>query len=208
MEAASAVPSVHWLERKQKVAFRNKYAQGITQSQVVGRTPAWDVGLRGEGEIVGIGDTGVDWDSCYFWDPNGTIPFNEPGDTHRKFHAYITGMDDHDRRNGHGTHVAGMSSGCVFVSEIVGVFLSIFICPSSTPFATCRGVGSMVGDAVGNDHAAQYNGMAPKAKIVFSDLGDGDGDIWLPDDLNEDFFPQVPRARVCARVCVCVRVCG
>ena len=29
----------------------------------------WSAGLAGQGQIVGMGDSGVDMDSCYFWDP-------------------------------------------------------------------------------------------------------------------------------------------
>jgi hypothetical protein len=31
--------------------------------------PMWAAGLTGQGQIVGLGDSGVDVDSCYFWDP-------------------------------------------------------------------------------------------------------------------------------------------
>ncbi len=34
----------------------------------------WAKGLRGEGEIVGIGDSGIDSDSCFFSDANLPVP--------------------------------------------------------------------------------------------------------------------------------------
>jgi hypothetical protein len=37
--------------------------------------PIWNADLLGEGEIIGIGDTGLDYDNCFFRDPNAqSIP--------------------------------------------------------------------------------------------------------------------------------------
>ncbi len=43
-----------------------------------GLHPIWEAGIRGEGQIVGIGDSGVDVDSCYFYDPKVRPPFLLP----------------------------------------------------------------------------------------------------------------------------------
>ena len=32
----------------------------------VGTTPIWDMGLHGEGEVVGVGDSGLDVGHCFF----------------------------------------------------------------------------------------------------------------------------------------------
>ena len=32
------------------------------------RTPLWDLGLNGSGQVVGVADTGVDDESCFFYD--------------------------------------------------------------------------------------------------------------------------------------------
>ncbi len=67
-------------------------------------TPVWDKGLHGEGQIIGIGDTGLDYDMPWFRDPAGT----DVGPTHRKIVGYdVTYGDDYDGAFGHGTHVAG-----------------------------------------------------------------------------------------------------
>ncbi|MFZ2491493.1 MAG: S8 family serine peptidase [Thermoanaerobaculia bacterium] len=39
-----------------------------------GGTPLYDAGLRGEGQIVAILDTGVEYTSCYFAEPDGSHP--------------------------------------------------------------------------------------------------------------------------------------
>ena len=32
--------------------------------------PFWEVGLDGTGEVVGVGDSGVDTEHCFFYDPD------------------------------------------------------------------------------------------------------------------------------------------
>lgn len=69
---------MHWLHPKPKSQLHNWRASGIIQS---GRVPPredgvesseihpiWSAGIRGEGQIVGCGDSGIDVDSCFFFD--------------------------------------------------------------------------------------------------------------------------------------------
>jgi hypothetical protein len=56
-------------------ASADEFAFRTLQSgSVSGPTPLSDHGLNGEGEIIAILDTGVDWNSCYFAEPDGTRP--------------------------------------------------------------------------------------------------------------------------------------
>ncbi|EGC37344.1 hypothetical protein DICPUDRAFT_150096 [Dictyostelium purpureum] len=67
-------------------------------------TPLWDLGLKGDGEIIGCADTGIDVDHCFFYDTNPIGP------NHRKVISYtqIDGAGDTgDSQNGHGTHIVG-----------------------------------------------------------------------------------------------------
>jgi len=75
-------PMVYWLAPRMKHTWDNLAASAVTQGSplvadvprpdgagAAGLHPIWEAGLRGEGQIVGIGDSGVDMDSCYFYDP-------------------------------------------------------------------------------------------------------------------------------------------
>ena len=79
----------------------------------------WQHGLNGSGQIIGIGDTGVDYDNCFFRDP----AYAAPTSNHRKIVAYRTIGTARmgDSVNGHGTHTSGR---CVCVC----VFVCVCVC--------------------------------------------------------------------------------
>ena len=39
-----------------------------------GDTPVFDHGIYGQRQIIAVLDTGLDWDSCYFAEPDGSRP--------------------------------------------------------------------------------------------------------------------------------------
>lgn len=75
-------PMVYWLAPRMQHTWDNLAASAVTQGAPAvaragraadaaadGLHPIWAAGLRGEGQVVGVGDSGVDMDSCYFYDP-------------------------------------------------------------------------------------------------------------------------------------------
>ena len=90
-----------------------------------GSTWLWDHGLTGEGEVIGVADTGLDVKSCFFHDSEHPVDFqleNVPdlmapvpvfqSEKHRKireYFAYADGREGVD--SGHGTHVCGSAVG-------------------------------------------------------------------------------------------------
>jgi hypothetical protein len=164
--ALAELPEVFVVERIHHVGWLNDKTAGTIQSGVQGhdvaQTPIWAHGIHGEGQIVGMADTGLDANSCYF---NGdALPVTntwsmadgfgtKTSPSHRKIVAYdflyscdqwqtsnCENPDDHTKWDtyGHGTHVAG----------------------------------NMVGDSDNNPETfAAQDGMAPGAKIVVQDAG-------------------------------------
>lgn len=56
-------------------AFANETAYRALQSGAgFGGTPVHDHGIHGEGQVIAILDTGLDWQSCFFSEPNGSAP--------------------------------------------------------------------------------------------------------------------------------------
>lgn len=75
----------------------NRFAKGVCQSGKVYDDYLYNApdsmlggnisGLTGEGQIVGIADTGIDFTSCYFHDPMHKPPFGTVNEAHRKVRA-------------------------------------------------------------------------------------------------------------------------
>lgn len=67
-EWLSHQPEVVWIERKVKEKPLNFFAKGVVQGGSNQDQTLWEQGLTGEGEIVSVGDTGLDANHCFFWD--------------------------------------------------------------------------------------------------------------------------------------------
>ena len=87
-------------------------------------TPFWDHNIKGQGITVGVADSGLDHQSCYFYDANYPVTFPSQGDplisnkkvfeqlSHRKVVQYVGFASENEGEdNGHGTHVCGSVMG-------------------------------------------------------------------------------------------------
>ena len=172
----TTLPEVMYIEPYPVLKPFNWDAAGIGQSGDATSTPAWGVGLTGEGQVVGVADTGLDVNNCFFRQTGGlgvndTSVFSLPtvgafNSSQRKVVQYVTSTDNTDVRNGHGTHVCGTVAGYREGSPIGGT--------------------------------NNFNGVAPEAKIAFFDIGDADGILSIPSNLVARLFP--PGLRAGARV--------
>lgn len=105
----AADPLTWWIEEEPEFRALNNATTWVVQSNVSNQTPLWDRGLHGEGELVVLMDSGLDYNSCFFRDA-GNAP---PSPTHRKVIAYgdYGGNSNDGCDTGHGTHVAGTIAG-------------------------------------------------------------------------------------------------
>jgi hypothetical protein len=149
--ALGSLDGLVWADVQPPIRMVNDASVWRCQSGQESETPLYDHGLDGQGEVVGIMDTGIDIDHCAFRDGvvglpalNGHVGVSiDP--THRKVLAVdfywqqdwpIPGPYDWDDQ-GHGSHVAG----------------------------------SVAGDAGADGQHEGYDGMAPAAKLVIQDGG-------------------------------------
>jgi hypothetical protein len=157
----------------QKVAFSspvrvlNNLGREIIQSGTIGGAGEvyGKAGLTGTGVVLGVSDTGIDENNCYFQDAVlGKVPRSSEIHPHtdnrfRKVIQYVNFSGSAgDYPGGHGSHVAGTLAGyCV----------------------NC------------NSGANSYMGMANQAKLAFFDIGmdDSSMDLVLPEDMKYVFEP-------------------
>jgi subtilisin family serine protease len=150
VDRLETIPGLVWAQLQPPIRLLNGASVWLCQSGVEDATPIFDRGLHGEGQIIGIVDTGLDIDECRFEDPEIGLPALNDAEgidvnpDHRKvlavdFHwseDWPPGPFDWDE-HGHGTHVAG----------------------------------SAAGDELGNGRFDGSDGMAPAAKLVIQDGG-------------------------------------
>ncbi|KAF0976730.1 hypothetical protein FDP41_004025 [Naegleria fowleri] len=141
----------------------------------------WSNGITGKGEVVGCADTGIDWDGCFFYDPENEVPLNIVNMKHRKIVSYQTvalkdqygnihSSDNKDSGDGHGTHVSGSIA------------------------------GSILSTASNAQDMSKYNGAAPGAKLFFTDiLRTGGNQLLIPPDLYNNLF-KIPYQRAGVRI--------
>lgn len=155
-ESLARIPEVFWVDLEARRVLLNDTTVWVGQSGLSAgqTTPVFAHGIYGEGQVVGVLDTGIDPDMCYFRDPVlGLPPRNECNggtvvDTNQRkvigvdflWSSECTGgiaANEWDTQN-HGTHVAGTIAGDNFANPLV--------------------------------HDAG-DGMAPGAKLVVQDCG-------------------------------------
>lgn len=139
----SSLHEILWIEKSYIMRTSLKWANGVVQSGKFDKMPLYAANLTGIGQVIGIADSGLDTQSCYFVDPKVPVPYDYTNYSHRKIIQYIPYQDNLDGF-GHGTSVSGAAAGkCV------------------TEYADTQYLNS------------QYQGAAYDAKISFFDIGRG-----------------------------------
>lgn len=95
---------VQWVEPAAVLTERNDTTAWAIQTKASNNTRIWNLGLHGEGQVIGHQDSRVPTGSCYFSDPVNPI-----GPSHRKI-VYRSGSTQASGVS-HGTHTAGTAVG-------------------------------------------------------------------------------------------------
>eukprot|EP00602_Paraphysomonas_sp_CaronLab_P012637 CAMPEP_0185042762 /NCGR_PEP_ID=MMETSP1103-20130426/42536_1 /TAXON_ID=36769 /ORGANISM="Paraphysomonas bandaiensis, Strain Caron Lab Isolate" /LENGTH=1211 /DNA_ID=CAMNT_0027582877 /DNA_START=327 /DNA_END=3962 /DNA_ORIENTATION=- len=123
--------------------FVNYDGSGVMQSGSPMHRPFHDMGLKGDGQVCGVADSGVNDVSCFFRDDSQlyssptTIRSFTLESERRKIIQYVPYADAVDNEGGHGTHTVGTLAGCSSPSSLF----------------------------------SDMDGVAPNAKVSFFDIG-------------------------------------
>jgi hypothetical protein len=163
-EQLGALEEVLFVERVHHLGLFNDRSAGSVQAGMQGAaanlTPIWAKGLHGEGQIVGIIDTGVDADGCWFSSASDKPPATNTWSSSA----------------GYGQAVDASHSKVIAYDFLYSCdqFASQRDCdnPSQPRAWDSDGHGThCAGSMVGNRPAGRNNGMAPAAKLVVQDAG-------------------------------------
>lgn len=148
LERLAAVDAVRWIEEARPIGPTNAAESWRIQSGIPNSRPLWDRGLRGEGQIIALADSGLDTNHECFYDPaHPQVQVVEPGQTrppdlaHRKVVNYWRFSGDTGDAEGHGSHVGGTLA-----------------CDNAI---------------TGSSGSVEGQGMAPRARLSFTDLATG-----------------------------------
>ncbi|MFO8062008.1 MAG: S8 family serine peptidase [bacterium] len=186
-KAIANMPMVYWVERSYPQELHNAWSRWIMDTfdtlNMSNGSGAWygqfslssavdsarmqlyANALHGQGQIIGVDDTGLDWDNLYFYDPTESVVYDKDGNdvceatntNHRKVVAYNAYADTFDNNDsGHGSHTSGSAAADSLGSDL----LNSGILPSG-------------------------NGMAGLAKLAFTDLEPSGGGLDLPADIGD-----------------------
>ncbi len=133
-DALARIPEVFWMNVEAHRVLLNDTTAWVGQSGTAGgeATPVYAQGLHGEGQVIGVLDTGIDPDMCFFRDEAVGLPATNEcngGTAVNTSHRKILAVDflwSNDCDGGvsnfewdsqdHGTHVAGTAAGDWFTT--------------------------------------------------------------------------------------------
>ncbi len=163
-------PGVMWIDRFVQPRVYNDIARWVLQSgdDMTYETPVHDQGIWGTGQVVTVGDTGIDYEHDAFEDPGNATP----GPGHRKVTNYYVpagaGGDSTDQDINHGTHVSGTVAGDDGVWHVYD------------------------GDAsASNGTTGPHDGQAFDAKLQVQDLSPDGYYVYPPLDYHDMFQPAL-----------------
>lgn len=161
---------VLWIEPILETEARNTLSSNLMSSGNLYDAPHWEFGLNGEGIILGVADSGIDYDHSCFRNAthqgaigstdSGQNLTGEIGENHRKLIIINQTIDSGDTPGHtdyrHGTHVAGTLS--------------------------CHDVNAFRNETTPNNGST----ISYAAKIVFQDIVSSDG--WVPPENVTELF--------------------
>ena len=185
------IEAVEWIEEVAELVDDNVNAATTIQSGTAGTATIWNQNLNGEGQIIGIMDSGpADTNHCFFQDPVN----NTPGPAHRKVVALRNANGD--MAGGHATFTAGCAAGDDFNNPGThnrrgGAWAARLAIGNRFDLTVFSGTASMFSElndagsagAVIHTNSWHENNVNASNQAIYSQVSvDTDNFIWLNED--------------------------
>lgn len=109
-EYISTQSESHYIDTLRNYQYHNKYAKAAVVNAQVPITGYYNVNFNGSGQIIGLADTGLDQNSCYFAQASPATSQLNSAATKVVRYVSVNSGDTTDQ-TGHGTFVAGTIAG-------------------------------------------------------------------------------------------------
>jgi hypothetical protein len=195
---------VEYVEPLDRFRLANAEMQWVLQTNVPDLRRVWDMGLTGRGQVVAVGDTGVDYDHNFFRESATVVQIGYPWTSSDPATSIYNATDPARRKL---IRYFPMSAVAAGVDPFDGTDPWAILDSPFAPAACTSGHGTLVSSVgFGNDDwrgaaSSANDGIAKDAKLFLQDIGSvvfspecglvgGDTDVlvYLPDDLADYFI--------------------
>jgi hypothetical protein len=191
------IPGVAWIEPHQVPQWHNDLCQWVVQTKVTNSRHLWDLGIKGQGQVISLADTGIRTAHNQFFD--SAVPITTFGDypTHRKIIGYkktvestsITFGDD-PANSYHGTHTSCTTAGDdapngTSLKDGMAINAKIFFLDGGGTAAT----GVFIPLDLNDMFVIPYNGNAGGvSRIMSNSWGNSNGGVYDTQSMAADQF--------------------
>jgi subtilisin family serine protease len=174
VDSIASKPETLWIEHRQHFRTKNRFASSILQGGFsFDNLPAYNRGLDGTGQVIGIGDTGLQWNHTFFQYFNSNVTNNTLLDS-PELRNNITpprfiNVDISTSKDFENATVPGKITAYLFYNTTDTI-------DSMLGHGTAA-AGVVVGNVNLSNFAYPFFGIAPQAQIAFADFNSNETDL-------------------------------
>ena len=197
LAALARIPGIAWIEPFQRPQFYNDQCQWVVQTWQLNNRRIWNMGIRGEDQVISLADSGIRTTHKQFYD--AAVSISDFGDypTHRKIIAYKRSVDvvqvtfgDESSNTYHGTHTSCTAAGDdapngTDARDGMALHAKIYFLDGGSAFAQGIYVPLDLNDLM----IVPYNGNAGgSARIMTNSWGTDNGGVYDVQSMTSDQF--------------------
>ena len=174
VDSISFKPETLWIEHRQYFRTKNRFSSSVLQGGFsFDNLPAYNRGLDGTGQVIGVGDSGLQWNHTFFqyFNPNVTnnTLLESPEQRNNLIPPRFINVDTSTSEDFTNATVPGKIVAYLFYNDTDTVDS---VLGHGTAVA-----GTVVGNVNLSNFAYPFFGVAPQAQIVFADFNNNETDL-------------------------------